>query len=351
MDENEKSELKAARQSIKGMRTLFSSREREDIKRYRKIVKLQEEEIQILHDRLGMAEAFEGPVENTKIRVAYKRKKSPRAYQLHLSDTHSREIVTKAETGGRNEHNPDIGRERLRSVINQAIETIKHDARKNTPVHLTVWGGGDWMVNADLHYKMERCVDVEPLVEMRLTYEMLKEDLGILWDNVPVESLSFVGSFSNHGRDSKEMIPGLEAARSYDTEIYRRLETDFPKVKFHIAETNWAVEQIGEFRTLYTHGHAAKCKVARNLMGIMVPNWPFLKEMQGTYEMDAWVQGHFHTSSVLKGAHFTHMQNGSLVGENGYSNTGAFPGEAPSQNLAIVDLANHRVDEVITLNA
>jgi hypothetical protein len=351
MDENQKLELIEARKSLSGMRTYFSKLEREDIAKYRKIMRLQEEEIQVLHNRLRMAEAFEGKVENKRVRVAYKRKKNPRAYQLHLSDTHSREIVRKEETGGRNEHNPDIGRERLRSVIMQSIEHIKDDSRNHDPVHLTVWGGGDWMVNADLHYKMERCVDVEPLVEMRLTYEMLKEELGILWKEVPVESLSFVGSFSNHGRDSKEMIPGLEAARSYDSEIYRRLEGDFPKVKFHVAETNWTVEEVAGFRTMYTHGHAAKCKVARGPTGVMVPNWGFLAEMKRTYNFNAWVQGHYHSASALVSHHFAHMQNGSLVGENGYSNSGAFPGEPASQNLAVVNLTDQEIEKVIKINA
>jgi hypothetical protein len=349
MTDDEKHELLAAKKSVSGMRAYFSKMERENVARFRKIVKLQEEEIQILRHSLDLREV-ESDRAGRKTKVAYKKKKEPRAYQLHLSDTHSREIVHKRETNGRNEHNPDIGRERIRSTVMQAIECIKDDARSHDPVHLTVWGGGDWMVNADLHYKMERSVDVEPLVEMRLTYEMLREELGILWDKVPVESLSFVGSFSNHGRDSKEMQPGLEAARSYDTEIYRRLEHDFPKVKFIIAETNWTVEQVGEFRTLYTHGHARGCAPKRNDLNVMVPNWAFQKSQQRIYDNHAFVAGHLHSSSVYRSPGFAYMSNGSLVGENGYSNTGGYPPEDPIQNLAVVDLKNNYVEKVISIN-
>jgi predicted phosphodiesterase len=180
---------------------------------------------------------------------------------------------------------------------------------------------------------------------------MLKEELGLLWSKVPVESLSFVGSFSNHGRDSEKMLPGLEAARSYDTEIYRRLEHDFPKVKFHIAETNWIVEEIGGHRTMYTHGHARGCQPKRNNMNVMVPNWNFLQQMRRQYDFDAFVHGHLHSTGVIRSADFAYMSNGSLVGENGYSNTGGYPGEPAQQNLAIVDLENKQVEKVVTLVA
>jgi hypothetical protein len=351
VNDQEKRELLEAKKSLQGMRAYFNSMERENVARFRKLFKLQEEEILALKSRLGMREAFEGTVQSKKIRVAYKRKKAPRAYQLHLSDTHSREIVHKSGTNGRNEHNPDIGRERLRSIVNQAIDIVKDDARNHDPVHFTVWGGGDWMVNADLHYKMERSVDVEPLVEMRLTYEMLREELGVLYKALPVESLSFVGSFSNHGRDSEKMLPGLEAARSYDTEIYRRLEGDFQKVRFQIAETNWAVEQIGDYRTMYTHGHARSCAPKRNNMNVMVPNWLFLQSQRRTYDFQAFVAGHLHSTSVYRSPDFAYMSNGSLVGENGYSNTGGYPPEEPAQNLAIVDLENNTMEKVVTIIA
>jgi predicted phosphodiesterase len=351
MTDDEKLELIAAKKSLSGMRAYFNRLERENVARFRQIVKLQEEEIAILKKRAGMSDAFKDDRKPKKIKVAYKKKKNPRAYQLHLSDTHSREIVHKAETNGRNEHNPDIGRERIRSIIMQTVQCIKDDSRNHDPVHLTVWAGGDWMVNADLHYKMERSVDVEPLVEMRLNYEMLKEELGILWSAVPVKSLSFVGSFSNHGRDSKDMQPGLEAQRSYDTEIYRRLEGDFPNVKFNIAETNWTVEDVGGFRTMYTHGHARGCAPKRNNMNVMVPNWSFLQQQRRIYDFDAFVHGHLHSTTVVRSPDFAYMSNGSLVGENGYSNTGGYPPEPAAQNLAIVDLDNQMVERVVTLAA
>ena len=131
-------------------------------------------ELSVLKKTLGI-DSILSDVETPKpIRIKYPKSKRPKAFQLHLSDTHSREIVSLSQTDGRNEHNAEIGRERLRSVILKALEEIKKESTGSTPVHLTVWGGGDYMVNADLHYKMERCVDEEPLIEMEYIYEMLR---------------------------------------------------------------------------------------------------------------------------------------------------------------------------------
>ena len=207
------------------------------------------------------------------------------------------------------------------------------------------------MVNADLHYKMERCVDAEPLVEMEHVYEMLHEELGILWAQTPTDSNSFIGSFSNHGRDSEKMVLGFEASRSYDSAIYKRLVRDYPSVNFTIAQTNWTVEQIGEFRTLFTHGHAQGAHVKRNSDGIMVPKWTFIKQLREDYHFDAWVQGHYHTKCVLWSERFCHMQNGCLVGQNSYATSFGFPAEKPGQNLVMIDMETNTVEKVITLYA
>ena len=334
-----------------GLRAYFSKLERAENRSLKSIVRQQEEEIGVLRAAAGMTESLYEVQTPKPIRAAYKKSKAPKAFQLHLSDTHSREIVTLQQTSGINEHNVEIGRNRLRSVILQAINVMKEESRHCTPVHLSVWGGGDWMVNADLHYKMERCVDDEPLVEMGHVYSMLTEELGLLWSKTPTNSNSFVGSFSNHGRDSEKIIPGLESARSYDTAIYRRLEHDYPSVKFTIAETPWTVEDIGGFKTMYHHGHEKRANVTRNSEGIMMPNWNSIKIMRSDYNFDAWVQGHHHTKCILQSRKFTHMQNGSLVGFNGFSMSGGYPSENPSQNLAVIDLQRGTVDRVVTLYA
>ena len=218
------SEYGLTKRELAGLRSSFSQMERENIAKLRAVIKGQDKTITVLEKSAGFKRALRAIDTPKPIRRRLRPCDKPaKAFQLHLSDTHSREIVTLAQTDGRNEHNAEIGRERLRSIIEQAIVVIKEEARTCTPVHLTVWGGGDWMVNADLHYKMERCVDDEPLTEMEHVYSMLSEELGLLFKKVPTLSNSFIGSFSNHGRDTDQIVPGLEAHRSYDTHIYRRL--------------------------------------------------------------------------------------------------------------------------------
>jgi hypothetical protein len=347
-----KSEEEAeAKAGLLGMRAKFNVLEREKILEQGKLIKAQEKEIALLNRTIERRE-FLDKVETPKpIRVAASKGKKPKAFQLHLSDTHSTEIVTRAHTDGRNQHDCTIGRERLRSVIMQSITLMNDESRHCIPSHLTVWLGGDFNVNADLHYKMERSTDFEPLDEMAYVYKMLSEELHLLFSKTPTVSCSVVGSFSNHGRDSEKMLPGLEASRSYDTHVYRRLEGDFPEVRFTVAETPWTVEEVGGFKTLYTHGHVIGSSAKRSASNIMVPNWAFIQKLRENYDFDAWVQGHQHTVCVLKSSKFAHMQNGSLVGENSYSTSNGYPGEPPAQNLAVIDIQSGMVEKVHTIVA
>jgi hypothetical protein len=339
---------------VASLRSRFNPMERAENLNLKALLKQQEEQIEILLKSLKMNEVLSEVQTPKPIKIKLGKKKGrkrQKSFQLHLSDTHSRELVSLKQTNGRNEHSVDIGRERLRSVVLQTISEMKRESADCEPVHLTVWGGGDWMVNADLHYKMERCVDDEPLVEMEHVYQMLHEDLQILWAGVPTDSNSFIGSFSNHGRDTEKIVPGLESSRSYDTAIYKRLVRDFPDVKFTIAETTWTVEDICGFKTMYTHGHARKSGVSSNQIGMMMPKWKQVAEMKSVYGFDAWVQGHHHTHSVLRNANTCYMQNGSLVGENSYSVSEGYKGELPSQNLVMIDIETGLVDKVIVLYA
>lgn len=342
---------KGGSNQLGSLRSRFSVLEREENLQLKNIIKQQEKELSVLKKALGISDILNSVETPKRVRVKYPKSKRPKAFQLHLSDTHSREIVTLKQTDGRNEHNAEIGRERLRSVILKALEEIKKESTGAYPAHLTVWGGGDYMVNADLHYKMERSVEEEPLIEMEKIYEMLNEDLGILFKATPTDSNSFVGSFSNHGRDSDKMILGFESARSYDTAIYKRLSKDFEEVDFKIANTTWTVEDVNGFKTLYTHGHSKKSSVKRSPTGVMLPKWNFLNEMRVNYDFDAWAQGHFHTHSVLWSNGICHIQNGCLVGENSFSASLGFPWEPPSQNLVVVDLESNRIEKVVALYA
>lgn len=338
--------------TLRSLRQYFSSVEKAEILKLKKIIKAQDQTISSLEGSKQAIKHLAGIQTPKPIKRRLKKGGKPaKAFQLHLSDTHSREIVTLAQTDGHNEHNADIGRERLRSIMDQAITIIKEESRTCTPVHATVWGGGDFNVNADLHYKMERCVDEEPLVEMEHLYEMLNEELGYFWGKVPTLSNSFVGSFSNHGRDTAQIVPGLESARSYDSLIYKRLKKDFPQIKFTIGDTPFTVEEVCGYRTMYHHGHGRGMSPKRSSSGILVPAWARYQELRQAYSFDAIVMGHLHTAGVVRGNQFASMHNGSLVGFNSYAASEGYAPEPPSQNLAVIDLENGTVEKVYTLYA
>ncbi len=335
---------------IAGVRSFLNTRERAENRRLKLFLRDQDEELGILRERVEALECLSKlkPPKPKRIKAG-KGGKPRKSAVLCLSDTHTTEIVTLAQTNQRNEHSPEIGLERIRSVVLQAIDEMKVEARRSDLQHLTVWLGGDFVVNSDLHYKFERSTLYEPLPEMEFCYAMLHDELAILAAKAPVDSISVVGSVSNHGRDTERMQLGLAADRSYDTTIYYRLAKDFPELDWDIARTYWTISTVGDYVMMFHHGHALGFK--RNNSGAVIPQWAKLATLQKVEPFHAFFHGHYHSAGSLISAYYAHVANGSLVGENGFATDSGFPPEPPAQQLSFINHEHNQMDRVVTIYA
>jgi len=336
---------------VSGLRAFFNSKERLEIRRMKTYLKQIDEENEFLRDRVNALENLKSLADPKKKKVPRRRGKVRKSAIIALSDIHLTELVNPKTTCNLNEHNEEIGRERVRSVLDQALSSLKAEAKQSDLFHLHIALLGDFMVNADLHYKMERSTPHEPLVEMEIVYSMLHEELGRLLPKQPCDSVTITGDVSNHDRDTDQMQMGMSSDRSYDTAIYHRLSQVYPEPDWHIARTYYTPVRVGDFVTLTHHGHARGAAMKENAAGAMVPRWAWLVQQQKIYDFNLWIQGHYHSSNVISSPFFSHVSNGSTVGHNGYANDSGFRPEPPSQQLIFVNHETSTVDKVQTINA
>ena len=97
------SEDELDKKSLAGLRASFNPIERATISQLKKLVKGQEEQIAVLEKAAGIKKHLSGVRTPKKIRARMPKGKRAKAFQLHLSDTHSSEIVSLASTNGRND--------------------------------------------------------------------------------------------------------------------------------------------------------------------------------------------------------------------------------------------------------
>ena len=336
---------------ISGVRAYLNSKERLEIKKLKAYLKQADSENQILRDRVEALENLKAISDPKRKKIPRRKGKKRTSALLALSDIHLTEVVPKETTSNGNEHNEEIGRERVRSILDQALFLLKAESKRSDLFHLHIALLGDFMVNADLHYKMERSTPYEPLVEMEVVYSMLHEEIGRLLKDQPCDSVSITGDVSNHDRDTEQMQMGMSADRSYDTAMYHRLSEIYTEPDWHIAKTYYTTLTVGDFVTTTHHGHARGASMKENSPGVMIPRWTWLNQQQKIYGFNLWVQGHHHSSNVISSPFFTHVSNGCTVGHNGYANDSGFRPEPPSQQLVFINHETSTVDRVHTINA
>ena len=336
---------------ISGVRAFLNSKERLEIKRLKIFLKQMDEENRALRDKVEALESIKAMADPKPKKLKKRKTKDRKSAVLALSDIHLTELVDPSSNSYGNEHNEEIGRERVRFVIDQAVNHLKAEASKSDLSHLQVALLGDFMVNADLHYKMERSTPYEPLVEMEVVYAMLDEEIGRLLNEQPCDSVVITGDVSNHDRDTDQMQMGMSVDRSYDVAMYHRLAAKYNSASWHIARTYYTTTKVGDFCTTTHHGHARGASMKENAVGVMIPRWTWLNQQHKIYNFNLWVQGHHHSSNVISSPFFTHVSNGSTVGHNGYANDSGFRPEPPSQQLVFINHETSTVDHVQTINA
>ena len=333
--------------SLAGLRLI--AREQSKAREAKALLKASELRCQELADAVACYESLRASdLKPIKVKKAKSHGgKSPHSFLALASDWHSCEIVDSGETGGRNEHSEEIGRERAESYFSDLVRLVEECQVRFSIDDLILWLGGDFMVGEMHGVESARSCDLAPLEEVSVIKEILIGGIDFLLKSLDVPKIRIPCSPGNHGRSTLEYRYRKSMAYSFEAYLYRDLAIHYANEKrldFDTSDEPYKVVDIGGFRLGFHHGH--EIRYAGGVGGLAVPFRRNFYKLQSTYDMDAMCIGHFHQYGYHSGVGFT---NGSLVGWNSYASGKGLPFEPPAQVAALISHDRRAIGRVMPI--
>ena len=256
---------------------------------------------------------------------------SPGTPVLFLSDLHWGEVVAPAEMNSLNAYNLAIARERLRCVVETAIDLFqRHLAHRRRYRRAVLLLGGD-MVSGYIHEELRATNEAEIMESvldcarhLAIAARRFAEEFG---------EVHVWGVPGNHGRSSMKPRFKQYAHTSFDWLIYHLLavmtEGD-KRIRHHLHDARECLIEVEGWRVRLMHGDQF-----RGGDGIIGPLGPITRgDVKRRYsaaisgdQHDLLVVGHFHRATWNR----TVIVNGSLKGYDEYAQGNVIPFEAPIQ--------------------
>jgi hypothetical protein len=252
---------------------------------------------------------------------------------LFASDFHWGEVVDSTQIGGVNEFDMAIAHERLRTLVEVAIDLLRNHIAQDGEYPGIVFPLGGDMVSGDIHEELSATNEQEmmPVVvdlwgALVWAIERLADEFGQVF--VPCVT-------GNHGRNTKKIRAKGRVYTSFDWLLYQFLAKRFegdPRVKFLIPNGSDAYYSVMGHRYLLTHGD--QFRGGDGLIGALGPiirgdHRKRSRNSQINQEYDTMLLGHWHQLIQLQRL----IVNGSLKGYDEYASTNNFPFEKPRQAL------------------
>lgn len=257
-----------------------------------------------------------------------------------FSDWHFGESVFPEQVFDCNEYNLEIGKTRVRKLMDNTINLLnKHLVNPSGWPGIVVCLNGD-LINGDIHEELSITNDkpIMPIVlEAYSTLIWSLEQFIKYFKNVKVHCVC-----GNHSRTTKKPAYKNMAYTNYEWLIYQLLNRHFennPNITFEVADGPDTQFNIYNYRYRMTHGNQF-----RGGTGFIGPYAPITRgELRKraaaeTYGMnyDLLLIGHFHQFMSLSRV----IVNGSVVGYNEYAMGLNFPYEEPCQAMWITHPKN-----------
>lgn len=340
-------EASSLSESLAGLR--FIAKEQAKAREAKHLLQASEARVQELSDAIACYESLRASdLRPIKIKKGRSRQgKSPHTFLALASDWHSCEIVSSAETGGRNKHNEEVGRERASRYFTDLVRLVKESQQRFSIEDLILWLGGDFMVGEMHGVESARSCNLAPLEEVAAIKSILLGGIDYLLAELDVPRIHVPCSPGNHGRSTLEYRYRKSMAYSYEAYLYRDLAihyADEPRLDFDTSDEAYKVVDAGGFKVGFHHGH--EIRYGGGVGGLSVPFRRSFYRLQSTYDMDAMCIGHFHQYGYYSGVGFT---NGSLVGWNSYAAGKGLPFEPPAQVAALISHERKAIGRVMPI--
>lgn len=304
-------------------------------------LKLTRLELALERDKTALLEELRNATHEPAPLEVRKKKRSgklPASFVALASDWHTCEVVTLAQTNGRNEHSVEIGHERAWRWAKGVVTMLKREQLTCDIETFVLWLGGDFLVNDGMHYKSERATLQSPTQETRIVRELLGGIITHFRKELDVPRIVIPTSWGNHDRTTVKMVPGHAGDYSHIQEAYRDLKSWFAitdqTIDFRIAESEWSTTDVHGYNILWHHGHKVAYWGATGGLSTAVMKTVAAQRNSG-YEFKTFCFGHWHTRGMYERG--VALSNGSLVGINGFSTDNKLPGEPPAQVAFVID--------------
>ena len=249
------------------------------------------------------------------------------------SDWHAEELITRAQTSGLNEANPEVNEKRIKRFFTASLRLVKLlnvDVKINTVVLGLL---GDFITN-ELHGAenaennamgpTDAIVFVQNLIVGGIDFYLNNSDYNFV----------IVCKVGNHGRTTLKTRFSAENAHSLEYLLYRYLEAYYrgeDRIRFVIEDGYHTYLPVyGETLRIH-HGHAVN--FGGGVGGLTIPANKKIANWNQGRAASIDVFGHFHQRMITK----RFAANGSLCGYNGFAVSIGAEYEPPMQNLLLFD--------------
>lgn len=231
------------------------------------------------------------------------------------SDWHVGEVVAKEETGGVNEFNSEIARERIQKLVDRTIDlAVNHMVNPNYP-GIVICLGGD-MISGNIHEELADTNDDYVLATLLAVQDQIASGLTKLADEFGQVFVPCV--VGNHGRTTMKIRMKGRVHTSYEWLMYNQLERHFKdddRVQFFIPGETDAYFTVFGHRFLLTHGDSLGVRGGDGIIGALGPiTRGAIKtgrsEAQIGRDFDTILMGHWHQYIPLPNI----IVNGTLKG-------------------------------------
>jgi hypothetical protein len=253
---------------------------------------------------------------------------------LFCSDLHWGEVVDPKQVGGVNRYNVSIANERMRTMVEVAMDLLFNHINMPEYPGIVFALGGD-MVTGDIHEELSATNEMEIMPVVLDLWGALAWAIQTLADKFGRVFIPCVTG--NHGRNTHKIRAKGRNFTSFDWLVYqflaKRFESD-ERVTFLIPDGSDAYYSVMGHRYLLTHGD--QFRGGDGMIGALGPiirgdHKKRSRNAQIDQEYDTMLLGHWHQLIQLQRL----IVNGSLKGYDEYAYANNFGYEPPRQALWI----------------
>ncbi len=218
------------------------------------------------------------------------------------SDWHYGEVVSRAETGGVNEFNNEICKERVKRLVEGTIRMVRGFMFKDgsaPPPGIVIALGGD-MISGDIHEELAETNQGTPQQGVNDVLDLLIWGINAMKKEFGKVFVPCV--IGNHPRTTKKMRAKQAVFLSYEWNMYCMLERhyrDDPDVTIFVPSETDAYFRVAGQRFLLTHGNMMGVKGGDGIIGALGPIARGSVKMRGSEskigrDYDYLIIGHWH---------------------------------------------------------